>query len=139
MQKAKRQIKMNQSSDVLDERTLEVPTHQSLTLKTSKFKTTKCGGERGRYLHKASDVLLFLEEVLIKPAPVGDQLQYFTLPEEGVFALLLAPAASAAIGDCSQGDNKGESNRILCVFVCMCGSASKDIVRAGPDRGHEWT
>lgn len=50
------------------------------------------------YLHKAPDVLLFLQEVLIEPAPVGDELEYLSLPEEGVFALLLAPAASAAVG-----------------------------------------
>ncbi|KAF3833779.1 hypothetical protein F7725_024983 [Dissostichus mawsoni] len=36
-------------------------------------------------------------EVLVEPAPVGDQLQYLALPEEGVFTLLLAPAAGTAI------------------------------------------
>ncbi|TNN62347.1 hypothetical protein EYF80_027464 [Liparis tanakae] len=35
--------------------------------------------------------------VLVEPAPVGDQLQYLTLPEEGVFALLLAPASTAIV------------------------------------------
>lgn len=54
-------------------------------------------------LHKASDVLLFFQEVLIKPTPVGDQLQYLALPKEGIFALLLASAAGTAISDCSQG------------------------------------
>lgn len=58
------------------------------------------------YLHKAPDVLLFLQEVLVEPAPVGDQLQYLTLPEESIFALLLAPAAGAAIGESGQGDNE---------------------------------
>lgn len=62
---------------------------------------------RSVYLHKASDVLLFLQEVLIEPAPVGDELEYLSLPEEGVFALLLAPAASAAIGVSGQGDDQG--------------------------------
>lgn len=59
------------------------------------------------YLHKAPDVLLILEEVLVKPAPVGHQLQYLTFPEEGILALLLTPAAGAAIGDSGQGDNEG--------------------------------
>lgn len=59
------------------------------------------------YFHEAPDVLLFLGEVLVEPAPMGDQLQYLSLPEEGVFALLLAPAASAAIGESSQGDIRG--------------------------------
>lgn len=54
---------------------------------------------RGSYLHEAPDVLLLLEEVLVEPAPVGDQLQDLTLPEEGVLALLLAPAAGAAVGE----------------------------------------
>lgn len=57
------------------------------------------------YLHEAPDVLLFLEEVLVEPAPVGHQLQYLTLPEEGILTLLLAPAAGAAIGESSQGEN----------------------------------
>lgn len=61
-----------------------------------------------RYLHEAPDVLLFLEEVLVEPAPVGDKLQYLPLSEEGVFALLLAPAAGTAVGESSQGDNKGQ-------------------------------
>lgn len=60
------------------------------------------------YLHEAPDVLLILEEVLVKPAPVGDKLQYLSLPEKGIFALLLAPAAGAAIGESGQGDNKGQ-------------------------------
>lgn len=59
------------------------------------------------YLHKAPDMLLFLQEVLVEPAPVGDQLEYFSLPEEGVSALLLAPAASAAVGVKGQGDDQG--------------------------------
>lgn len=57
------------------------------------------------YLHEAPDMLLFLEEVLIKPAPVGDEPQYLALPEERIFAFLLAPAACAAIGECGQGHN----------------------------------
>lgn len=59
------------------------------------------------YLHKAPNVFLFLQEVLIEPAPVGDELEYLSLPEEGVFALLLAPAASAAVGVSGQGDDQG--------------------------------
>lgn len=51
-------------------------------------------------------MLLFLQEVLVKPAPVGDQLEYLSLPEEGVFALLLAPAAIAAVGVSGQGDDR---------------------------------
>lgn len=58
------------------------------------------------YLHEAPDMLLFLQEVLVEPAPVGDQLKYLSLPEEGVFALLLAPAASAVVGTSDQGDDK---------------------------------
>lgn len=58
------------------------------------------------YLHEAPHMLLFLQEVLIEPAPVGDQLQYLSLPEEGVFALLLAPAASAVVGASGQGDGR---------------------------------
>lgn len=73
------------------------------------------------YLHEAPDVLLFLEEVLVKPAPVGDELQYLSLPEEGVFALLLAPAADAAIGDSGQGDNSVEAETMsVCDYVCTC-------------------
>lgn len=60
------------------------------------------------YLHEAPDVLLFFEEVFVKPAPMGDKLQYLSLSEEGVFALLLATAASAAIGVSGQGDDKGQ-------------------------------
>lgn len=60
------------------------------------------------YLHEAPDVLLLLQKVLVESAPVGDQLQYLTLPEEGVFALLLAPAAGTAIGESGQGDNDGQ-------------------------------
>lgn len=52
-------------------------------------------------------MLLFLEEVLVEPTPVGDQLQYLTLPEEGILALLLPPAAGAAIGESSQGEKEG--------------------------------
>lgn len=62
---------------------------------------------RSGHLHEAPDVLLFLQEVLVEPAPVGDQLQYLSLPEEGVFALLLAPAASATVGASGQGDARG--------------------------------
>lgn len=51
------------------------------------------------YLHEAPNVLLLLKEVLVQSAPVGDQLEYLTLPKEGVFALLLAPTASAAISE----------------------------------------
>ena len=68
------------------------------------------------YLHEAPDVLLFLQEVLVESAPMGHQLQYLTLPEEGVFALLLAPAASAAISESSQGD---KHNVCVCVRVCI--------------------
>lgn len=71
----------------------------------NRAKEIRCGDEGEQYLHEAPDVLLFLEEVLVEPAPVGDQLQYLTLPEEGIFALLLAPAAGAAIGENGQGDN----------------------------------
>lgn len=59
------------------------------------------------YLHEASDMFLFLQEVLVEPAPVGDQLEYLSLPEEGVFALLLASAGSAAVGASGQGDDRG--------------------------------
>lgn len=59
------------------------------------------------YLHETPDMLLFLQEVLVEPAPVGDQLEYFSLPEEGVFALLLAPAASAVVGESGQGGDHG--------------------------------
>lgn len=59
------------------------------------------------YLHEAPDMLLFLQEVLVESAPVGDQLEYFSLPEEGVFALLLASAASAVVGASGQGDDQG--------------------------------
>lgn len=62
---------------------------------------------RSGYLHEAPDMLLFLQEVFVESAPVGDQLKYFSLPEEGVFALLLAPAASAVIGASGQGDDQG--------------------------------
>lgn len=55
------------------------------------------------HLHEAPDMLLFFEEVLVKPAPVGHQLQHFTFPKEGVLALLLTPAAGAAIGESGQG------------------------------------
>lgn len=51
------------------------------------------------YLHKAPDVLLFLEEVLVEPAPVGHKMQHFAFPEQSVLSLLLAPAASTAIGE----------------------------------------
>lgn len=59
------------------------------------------------YLHEAPDMLLFLQEVLVESAPVGDKLEYFSLPEEGVFALLLASAASAVVGASGQGDDQG--------------------------------
>lgn len=62
---------------------------------------------KSAYLHEASDMLLFFQKVLVEPAPVGDQLEYFSLPEEGVFALFLAPAASAVVGASSQGDEQG--------------------------------
>lgn len=74
---------------------------------------------------------------------MGNKLQYFTFPEEGIFALLLAPAACAAIGDCGQGTTKGNMESETCVnmtvFESMHGFPCKDIVPAGPDRGHEWT
>lgn len=59
------------------------------------------------YLHETPDMLLFLQEVLVEPAPVRYQLEYLSLPEEGVFALLLAPAASAVVGASGQGDGQG--------------------------------
>lgn len=88
--------------------TLLFSTQRLIVKKATPHKTEgqiKIGEERrktdraGLYLHEAPDVLLFLQEVLVESAPVGDQLQHFTLPEEGVFALLLAPAAVAAIGE----------------------------------------
>lgn len=60
------------------------------------------------HLHEAPDMLLFLEEILVEPAPVRHKLQYLSLPKEGVFALLLAPAAGAAIGNSGQGDSKAQ-------------------------------
>lgn len=74
------------------------------------------------YLHEAPDMLLFLEEVLVEPAPVGYQLQYLALPEEGVFTLLLAPAADTAIGKSGQGDNEVQcgSWKDVYVYVCVC-------------------
>lgn len=70
--------------------------------------TKAAGSSRRRpfnYLHEAPDVLLLLQEVLVEASPVGDQLQHLPLPEEGVFSLLLAPAAGAAIGENGQGDS----------------------------------
>lgn len=48
---------------------------------------------------------------------MGNKLQYFTFPEEGIFALLLAPAACAAIGDCGQGTTKGNMESEICVLI----------------------
>lgn len=61
--------------------------------------------DKSSYLHEASDVLLLLQEVLVQSTPVGHQLQDLALPEEGIFPLLLAAAAGAAISERRQGGN----------------------------------
>lgn len=86
----------------------------------------RCWRQVVLYLHEAPDVLLFLQEVLVKPAPVGHKLQYLSFPEEGILALLLAPAAGATIGENGQGDNK-ESVEAERMCVCMSFFSCVDI------------
>ncbi len=126
--KTERTLMMNGTSSVLqwhvwkDSRGSDSLHHWNTRARVrGKNKKNKCGKKRQvvPYLHEAPDVLLFLQEVLVESTPVGDQLQHLTLPEEGVFALLLAPAAGTAVGESGQGDNKGQREHWKNVWVWM--------------------